>query len=223
MVANAPASRNSALRRLGRRELTCAPRSDADRQSSSPSIRSDDQRQTDRASHPIPACEVEPFAALPTAAAVNHNRVTNVSLAGVAPADGGPISKRPRDDQLEIGTSAYDEPPFGEEPGRWIMRTRRGGLKRPAHPWTRGQSDHAESDGHPPSRRLIANRLTTRQDANRGVTSPSLAPLAACTGGDGQSRGDRQSHYRPLHRLHPSLDYPVPGCARRSFVAVRVQ
>lgn len=126
---------------------------------------------------------------------MNHNRVTNMSLLGVAPANGGPTSKLPRDDQLEIGTRAYDEPPFSEEPGGWIMRTRRGSLKRPAHPWTRGQSDHAESYRHPPPRRLIANRLTTRQVTNRGVTSSSLPALAACTSGDRQSHGERQSHY----------------------------
>jgi hypothetical protein len=120
------------------------------------------QRQTDRVAHPVSACEIEPSAALRSAAPANHNRVTDVSLVGVPPAYGGLTAKLPRDDQLEVGASPYGEPPLSEESSRWITRTGRRGLQRLAHSWTRGQCDHAEDDGHPPRRALIANRLTTR-------------------------------------------------------------
>lgn len=186
--------RHSALRRLGRGELTSARRSHADRYSSPPTGCDDGQWQTDRAAHPVTACEIEPSAAVPTVAAVDNNRVTHVSLAGVAPAYGGPTPKLLREDQLEIGAGACDEPPLSKQPGGWIMRTRRGALKRLAHPWAGWQGDHAENDGHPPPRALIVNRLATRKDANQGVTRSWLLTLDACAGRDRQGGGNRQSH-----------------------------
>ncbi len=182
--------------------MTWARRSNANPHSPAPSMSSDNQRRTDGAVHPVTTREVKPSIASSTTTGMTNDRGAHVSLAGVAPTDRNTTEEPLRDDETEFGPCAYHEAPLSEQAHCRIVRKCGGRLQRLAQARTRGQGEHPKHNGHSAPRGLIADRLPTGQDANRGVSRCRTLSSAARTSGQREDGGHRQAGRSRMHLLH---------------------